>query len=262
MKAAPAIHYQREGAGPPLLLLHATLSSSRQLRSLASALARCFTVVSVDRRGSGGSAIDAPAAPIDVATHLDDLVAIARAEALGPAVVVGHSYGGCVALELAARQPERVAAVFAYEPPYGPLAPPAAQAHMAQVAGRTLAAAAGGELAAAALAFMEGVSGAAAVASLSPAARARIGRAGQGAVADATLLGMRPDGLGAIECPTRITTGLASERLYADIAEALAARIPAASHQRLDGLDHLAPILQPAAIAAAIGSFVAEVGLR
>ncbi len=118
------IHYQREGDGPPLLLLHATLSSSRQLRALASELAERFSVVSVDRRGSGMSASAARAVPIDVATHIDDLVALARAEALGPAVVVGHSYGACVALELAARQPALVAAVFAYEPPYGPLAPP------------------------------------------------------------------------------------------------------------------------------------------
>jgi pimeloyl-ACP methyl ester carboxylesterase len=255
------IHYQREGDGPPLLLLHATLSSSRQLRALASELARRFSVVSVDRRGSGMSASAARAVPIDVATHIDDLVALARAESLGPAVVVGHSYGACVALELAARQPALVGAVFAYEPPYGPLAPPAAQQHMAQVARRTLAAAADGDMTAAALAFMEGVSGAAAVASLSPAARARIGRAGQGAVADATLSGMRPDGLGAIRCPTRVVSGRASAQLYADIADALVERIPAASHQRLDGVGHMAPILQPATIAAAITAFVDEVAL-
>lgn len=255
------IHYQREGEGPPLLLLHATLSSSRQLRSLASELARRFSVVSVDRRGSGESSSAARAVPIDVATHVEDLVALARAEALGPAVVVGHSYGACVALELAARQPAHVAAVFAFEPPYAPLAPPWAQEHMVQVASRTLAAAAGGDMTAAALAFMEGVSGRAAVASLSSTARARIGRAGQGAVADATLLGMQPDGLGAIRCPTRIVTGRASEPLYADIAAALVERIPAASLQRLEGVGHMAPILQPAAIAAAIASFVDEVAV-
>jgi pimeloyl-ACP methyl ester carboxylesterase len=255
------IHHQRTGDGPPLLLLHATLSSSRQLRPLASLLARRFSVVIADRRGSGQRLVDGPAMPIAVASHIDDLVALARHCGLGPAVVVGHSYGGCVALELASRRPEFVAAVFAYEPPYGPLAPAGAQEHMAQVASRTLAAAADGDLAAAALAFMEGVSGAAAVAALSPAARARIGRAGQGAVADATLSGMRPDGLGAISCPTRIVCGDASDPLYPAIAEALVARIPAASQGRLEGLDHMAPVLQPEAIAAAIGAFVDEVAL-
>jgi len=249
------VHYGRIGEGPPLILLHATLSSSRQLRTLATKLSERYGVISVDRRGSGKSATDAPARAIDVATHVEDLVAIMAQECLEPAFVVGHSYGGCIALELAARHPDRVAAVFAYEPPYGPLAPPEAQAHMTEVARKTHAAADDGDLAAAAVAFMAGVSGPEAVAALSPAARARIGRAGQGAVADATLLGMDATGLRRIKSATRITTGSASLPLYADIADALAARIDGADHQRLENLDHMAPIVRPDAIAAAIGAF-------
>ncbi len=251
-----AIHYQRQGDGPPLLLLHATLSSSRQLRSLASLLSRRFSVLSVDRRGSGQSVGKGPASPIDVATHVADLVALCEAEGIGPLVAVGHSYGGCLALELAARRPSLVSSVVAYEPPYGPLAPPRVRAHMAEVARSTLAARDRGDLADAALAFMAGVSGPAAVGALGPAARERIGRAGQGAVADATLLGMDPQRLSDIACPTRVFTGGASDPFYADIAEALVQRVPGASHVRLDGLGHMAPILQPDVIAAAITSFV------
>ncbi len=255
------IHYQREGNGPALLLLHATLSSSRQLRALAGALAERFAVISVDRRGSGRSATDGPAVPIDVATHIRDLLAILRTEGLGAATMVGHSYGGCVALEFAARHPDVVASVFAYEPPYGPLAPPEVQAHMAQVARETLAANARGDLEGAALAFMTGVAGTDSVAALSPAARVRIGRAGQGAVADATLLGMNADGLAAINAPVRIASGGASDPLYAIIAEALLSRIRGASHRRLDGLGHMGPILQPDVIAAAVITFARECGI-
>jgi len=249
------IHYQRSGEGPPLILLHATLSSSRQLRTLAAHLATSFSVVSVDRRGSGKSATDEPARPIHIATHIDDLIAIVAAERLPPAVVVGHSYGGCIAVELAARRPDLVSAVFAWEPPYFPLAPREAGERMAQVVRRMLAANERGDLPGAAITFMEGVSGTEAVAALSPAARARVERAGQGAVADATLLGMDPDGLAGISCPTRIATGGASDPLYADIASELAARIPAASHQRFEGLEHMAPIIAPDAIAAAVEDF-------
>jgi pimeloyl-ACP methyl ester carboxylesterase len=249
------VHYDRIGEGPPLILLHATLSSSRQLRTLATKLSERYSVISVDRRGSGRSATDAPATAIDVATHVEDLVAIMAQGRLGPAFVVGHSYGGCIALELAARHPDRVVAVFAYEPPYGSLAPPEAQAHMAEVGRRTHAAAEHGDLVEAALAFMAGVSGPEAVAALSPAARARIGRAGQGAVADATLLGMDATGLRRIKSPTRIATGSASLPLYADIADVLATRIDGANHQRLKDLGHMAPIVRPDAIAAAIGAF-------
>lgn len=252
------IGYRRVGSGPPLLLLHATLSSSRQLRPLATRLAQRFSVISVDRRGSGDSADAAPQppGPIDVSVHLADLAAIAEVEALAPGVVVGHSYGGCVALELAARHPTLVRAVVAYEPPYGPAAPDDAREHMAAIGRRTLRAAEAGDLAAAALVFMEGVSGADAVAALSPAVRERIGRAGTGVVADATLLGMDPTGPDAISSPVLIATGDASMPLYEDIARELVGRIPDARHRRIEGASHMAPITIPDVIAAVVEGFL------
>ena len=108
---------------PLVVLLHATLSTGRQLAPLARALAAPgdLRVVAPDRRGSGERRLDPPRA-VDVAEHLADLAALLDAEGAGRAVLVGHSFGGVVALEAAARLPERVAAVVAYEPPYGPLA--------------------------------------------------------------------------------------------------------------------------------------------
>lgn len=250
-------YFERRGKGPPVLLLHSTLSSSRQLRTLATRLAERFTVISVDRRGSGRSTVDGPAKPIPVATHIDDLAAILETEGLGSAAAVGHSYGGCVALELAAHRPALVSAVFAYEPPYAPVAPAEVRDGMAEVGRRTLAARDEAGLGAAALTFMEGVSGAQAVAALSPAARSRVEQAGQGAVADATLAGMDPDVLGRIRCPVRIATGGASAALYGQIADALVARIPEADHVRLTDLEHMAPVLRPDAIAEAIEDFLA-----
>ena len=250
------LHYERRGSGPPLLLLHSTLSSSRQLRTLATRLAERYTVVSVDRRGSGKSAIDGPAQPIPVTTHIDDLAGIIATERLGPVGAVGHSYGGCVAIELASHRPDLVSSVFAYEPPYALVAPPEAQAGMAEVGRRTLAAYEEDGLPAAALTFMEGVSGATAVAALSPSARARVERAGQGAVADATLAGMDPDAFDRIGCHVRIATGGTSASFYADIAEALAVRIRGADHVRLEGLEHMAPVLRPEAVADAVEEFL------
>jgi pimeloyl-ACP methyl ester carboxylesterase len=237
-------------------VLHATLSSSRQLRTLATKLASTHAVLSIDRRGSGRSAFEGAAEPIDVARHVDDLVEIVEAEELGPVAIVGHSYGGCLALELAARRPELVQGVFAYEPPYAPVASSAVREDLAEVGRRTLLAYDQSGPAAAALAFMEGVAGADAVAAFQPAARVWVERAGQAAVADATLLGMDADALDRINCPVRIATGDASAPFYLEIAEALAARIPVADHRRLPGLDHMAPVLRPDPIAAAIREFL------
>ena len=250
------LHRERQGHGPPVLLLHSTLSSSRQLRPLATRLASGFTVLSVDRRGSGDSLVDGPAEPVGVTTHIEDLAAVLSDERLGPVAAVGHSFGGCVAIELASHRPDLVSAVFAYEPPYAPVASPAVRQGMAEVGRLTLAAHDEGGLAAAALAFMEGVSGPAAVQALSPSARARVERAGQGAVADATLSGMDPAALDRIGCPVRIATGGASSPVYVEIADALASRIPGADHQRLPGLEHMAPVLRPDVVAGAILGFL------
>ena len=251
------VYYERIGEGPPLFLLHSTLSSSRQLRALAARLAEGHTVVSVDRRGSGRSTDDGPAEPIDAAVHVADLVDIVEHEGLERPAVVGHSYGGCLGLESAAQHPELIRAVFAYEPPYATVASPEVQAGIAEVGRRTLAARDERGLAAAALTFMEGVSGAEAVAALSPSARTRVGHAGRGAVADATLSGMDPDDLARITCPVRIATGDASRPFYAEIAQGLVARIGGADHVRLEELDHMAPVLRPEAVAAAIEAYLA-----
>ena len=103
---------------------------------------------------------------------------------------------------------------------------------------------------------MAGVSGQAAVDALPPAARERIGRAAAGAVADATLLGLDPDGLAHIACPVAIATGGASQPFYVAIAEALAGRIPGAIVSPIPGVDHMAPVTRPDIIAAAVEAFL------
>ena len=257
-----ALAYHRTGDGPPLLLLHATLSSSRQLQSLANRLAASYTVIAVDRRGSGESRSPGvpPAGPIDVAVHVDDLVAILTAERVGPVLAVGHSYGGCLALEFAARRPELVTGSWVYEPPYAPVGPPAVRAALVDVGRRTAAAAHDGGPGAAAEAFLSAVGGAGAVESLSPAARQRIRLADSAALADAALLGLEPDGLGRIRRPVVVATGTASLPAYATIAEALIERVPNAVHESIAGAAHGAPITRSGTVADAIEAFAARNG--
>jgi pimeloyl-ACP methyl ester carboxylesterase len=91
-------------------------------------------------------------------------------------------------------------------------------------------------------------------------ARAFLAAEGGGAVADAGMTGLDPAGLGSIECPVTLLTGAASDRFYAPIADAMAARIRGARRVDLPGLRHTAPITDADAIARAIRAALARPG--
>lgn len=96
-------HDDGGGAGPPLLLLHAGVADRRMWEPLVVPLRRTFRVVRPDLRGHGDSPLRGGeyADAEDVAALLDHL-------GIPDAAVVGASFGGRVALELAALQPGRV----------------------------------------------------------------------------------------------------------------------------------------------------------
>ncbi len=240
-----------------IALLHGTLSNAAQLDRLAAALADgCgATVHALDRRGSGTGRIADPS-PLDVAVHVADLVAYLAARSIDRAVLVGVSFGGVLALETAARHPDNIAAVIAYEPPYGPAADAETRRQFARVAEDLVAAHAAGGAAAAAEAFLRGVAGDDAWNRLPERSRAFLEREGDGALADGTLVGLDADGLARITAPTLLLTGGASDPFYAPIAEALAARIPGARRGTLDGLAHPAPITRPGPVADAVRAFL------
>ncbi|MGE3621776.1 MAG: alpha/beta fold hydrolase [Acidimicrobiia bacterium] len=83
-----------------------------------------LTVVRYDRRGYARSLDAGPA--VDFDQQVDDLVGVVDGR---PSVVVGHSFGGLLALALAGRRPDLVRAVLVYEAPmpwlgWWPLATP------------------------------------------------------------------------------------------------------------------------------------------
>lgn len=243
--------YRRHGAGPvPLLLLHGTLSTGAQLRGLADALADTgsFTILAVDRRGSGDSRLAEPAA-LPVQAHVDDLVAALDAERCGAAALLGISFGGVVGLEFAARVPARTLAVVAWEPPYGPLADAATRRAFEDVAAATERAYIDGGPAPAARTFLRGVAGDAAWERLGDRARSFLAAEGGGARVDAALAGLDPGGLARIGAPVTLLTGDASEPFYGPIADALVGRIAGAQRVRLSGLGHAGPITAPARVA-------------
>jgi len=104
------IAYETWGEGPPVLLQHGLLSGRTAWREngIAPALAREFTVVTVDALGHGGS--DKPSDPRAYGrdARADDLAAVLDALGLERAHLVGYSMGGWIATGFAARHPGRL----------------------------------------------------------------------------------------------------------------------------------------------------------
>jgi pimeloyl-ACP methyl ester carboxylesterase len=106
---------QTAGNGPPVLCLHANASSSGQWRGLMELLAPRYAVTAADSYDAGKS----PSWPSDSVITLADEVALMEPllhAADGPVVLVGHSFGGAIALKAALTHPGRVRAVAIYEP--------------------------------------------------------------------------------------------------------------------------------------------------
>ena len=94
----------RQGAGDPIVFLHGLGTSADTWTACMDLLADRYTVVAIDLLGHGGSPVpDDPAEYTrDAAlTDIDEVLA----ELDGPAVLVGHSLGGYLALAHAATRP-------------------------------------------------------------------------------------------------------------------------------------------------------------
>src|SRR5207344_2598062 len=108
---------------------------------------------------------------------------------------------------------------------------------------------------AAALAFLDTVRGADTSERLPPEARARLGAEGRGAVADAALLGFRPDELGRITAPVVLGLGGRGGGPYEAVANALRSRVPQLVIERFGALGHGGPVSRPDVPAASIVAF-------
>jgi 3-oxoadipate enol-lactonase len=101
------IHYQRAGQGRRLLFISGTGADLRVKPGVfESPLGKSFDLLAYDQRGLGQT--DKPAGPYSMGDYADDAAGLLDAIGWERADVLGVSFGGMVAQELALRHPEKV----------------------------------------------------------------------------------------------------------------------------------------------------------
>jgi pimeloyl-ACP methyl ester carboxylesterase len=108
------LRYFVGGSGPPLVLVHGLTGAAANWVELVPELARLYTLLVPDLPGHGGSA-PLPSAP-NLDAFADRVRLLAEREGMLPAAVVGHSLGGLIALRMALRRPQDVAAIVLAAP--------------------------------------------------------------------------------------------------------------------------------------------------
>jgi pimeloyl-ACP methyl ester carboxylesterase len=108
-----ALRGHRGGEGRPALLLHGGAAIPDYLGDLAEQLDGLFSTIRYTQRGAPPS--EAPG-PYTIEAHMADALAVLDLFGLERAWVIGHSWGGHLALHLAVAHPERVAGVLCVNP--------------------------------------------------------------------------------------------------------------------------------------------------
>jgi len=109
------LKYFVAGSGDPIVLLHSTGGSSRQWTELTEALREDFQVIVPRLCGYGGTTHWPGAGQFNLAVEADLVCALVE-KFDRPVHLVGHSFGGAVALKAASRHPEHFKTLTLIEP--------------------------------------------------------------------------------------------------------------------------------------------------
>jgi len=101
------VYYEIHGEGPQLFFIGGSGGDLRDKPNVFEGpLVEHFEVLSFDQRGLGRS--DVPPGPYTMADYAGDAAALLDALAFAPCLVMGVSFGGMVAQELACRHPDKI----------------------------------------------------------------------------------------------------------------------------------------------------------
>jgi pimeloyl-ACP methyl ester carboxylesterase len=240
-----------DATDPTVLLVHGSMDRSAGLLRLSRRLDHCRHVLRFDRRGYGRSRNVGP--PWTVEANVDDAQGL-LAGIDGPVDVVGHSFGGNVALALAERRPDLIRSVTVYETPLSWL-----DWWPGNSAGA--AAMAAGSAGDAAEAFMRRLVGDSVWERLPPTRQQE--RRAEGAAMVAELADLRaaaPWSAAAIEAPVLVLVGEHARGHHEAAGSWLVEQLPCARLHVIPDAGHAGPHTHAEAVAAEIERFLTGMG--
>jgi pimeloyl-ACP methyl ester carboxylesterase len=253
-------------AGIPVVCIHASASSSGQWRPLTERLAGRFRSLAVDLYGYGQSPPwpdERPLSLADEAEHIEPVF-----EAAGDRVhVIGHSYGGAVALKAALVRPARLRSLILFEPVLfavlmaeDPQQPAARE--IVAVRDDTVAAVDRGDLDTAGGRFADYWMGAGTWSRMPASRRQAVSRAMSKVKAEWLAVFTEPTPLSAfaaLDVPTLCIVGSNSPASSRGVARLLAKTLPSVTTVEIDGVGHMAPVTHPDRVNAVIASYLEDV---
>lgn len=115
------LHYQEQGSGSTLIWVHGSLSDYRMWEAQVKFFSAQYHVFAYSRRHAYPNQSDDEAASSAVALHVHDLAALIETMHKAPVHIIGHSYGGYIALLTTIQFPGLVKSLVLAEPPVMPL---------------------------------------------------------------------------------------------------------------------------------------------
>jgi pimeloyl-ACP methyl ester carboxylesterase len=254
------IAYTDAGRGETVLLFHGSASSRRMWQPLVERLATRYRVIAPDLIGYGEST---PWREDLRATDYDVVETFAR-ELGAPLHVVGHSYGGALALRAALAGGGRVASLALVEPAaflmLDRVADRAAFAEIEAVAGRHLELVDAGDLDACAAHFMGYWIGPSTWAAMSPETRARLTATMPKIASEFRLLFRDRTRYDArrVRAPALLVRGTRTTLAARAVADRLAATLPGAELVEIRDAGHMLTVTHAQEVNAAIAAIAAH----
>lgn len=255
--------FRESGVGEAVVCLHASASSSGQWRALMELLGKRHRSIAPDLVGYGRSPAWQGGPDLRLNDEVDSLAPVF--DAAGQRFsLIGHSYGGAVALKAALRYRERLRCLIVYEPVLVSVLVTQAPDHPAAIEitvlrDETVRAVEQGDLATAAERFVDYWLGLGTWAALPEARRMPMMQSMRKVAAEWHAASNEPTplaGFVSLDTPTLYLTGSLSPAPTREIAALLAPVLPRVELVELDGMGHMGPITHPERVNAAIEQYL------